>query len=137
MSGVGVRVDAAKEGCCGVLAGVLCEEAGTAWVVIHESGDVVEEAGDEDNGARFGFLLDCRVNAIVLVRMRNREGGGREKTYMFARRRWGGLARRLASRGCPGCFSALLASSTRRPSRPHWRETLSGGWRVPGRHRLR
>jgi hypothetical protein len=58
VGGVGVRVDAAEEGSCGVPAGVLCEEAWPARVVVDESGDVVEEAGDEDDGAGFGFLSD-------------------------------------------------------------------------------
>jgi len=58
MSGVGVVINASEEGGGGVLADVFGEEVTAAGVFVHEGGDVVDEAGDEDEWAFEGLFLD-------------------------------------------------------------------------------
>ena len=56
---VGVVVDAAEERGRRILADELDDEVRTAGVLVDEGRDVVDEAGDEDERAGSGLLLDC------------------------------------------------------------------------------
>lgn len=58
MRGVGMVVHAAEERGRRVPADVLDDEVPAAGVIVHEVGDVVDEAGDEDEGPRGGLRLD-------------------------------------------------------------------------------
>ena len=42
-----------------IAADVLDEQVTSTWVLIEEVGDVVDEAGDDDQGTLLGLLLDC------------------------------------------------------------------------------
>ena len=55
---VGVVVDAAEERSRRVLADELDDEVRAAGVLVDEGRDVVDEAGDEDERAGRGLLLD-------------------------------------------------------------------------------
>lgn len=59
MRGVRVVVHAAKERRRRVFADVAREEVPPAGVRVEEGGDVVDEAGDEHEGAGGALFLDC------------------------------------------------------------------------------
>ena len=60
MRGVRVVVDTAEERSRRILANHLSDKMTTTRVLVHESGHVVDEAGDDDQGTLDGLFLDCR-----------------------------------------------------------------------------
>ena len=61
MSSVGVVVYTTEEGSGSVLANVLCEQMAATRMLVHEVGDIVDEASDDNQWPPLGLLQDCKA----------------------------------------------------------------------------
>lgn len=71
MRRVGVDVDATQESSRPILSDVVRQEMATARVLGEESGNVVNMAGDDDQGTLEALLLNCKNTAISPCTYRN------------------------------------------------------------------
>lgn len=73
MRSIRVIVHAPEERRCRVLADVLANQVGAAWVLVDERRDVMDESADKDQRAQYGLVLDWprSVEHKHVLRQRN------------------------------------------------------------------
>lgn len=73
--GIGMIIDTAEERCGSVFADVLDDEVGSSGVLFDEGRDIVDEAGDEDEGAGGGLRDDYTMRRVRSFEARMRVEG--------------------------------------------------------------